>query len=201
VGFISGVTSLTNVAEFSGGADEESDDVFRARLLAAVAAGRGAGTAGDYEIWALEVAGVGFAKAIPLASGPGTVTVMILDAVGDPAGAPLITAVGDYIDLLSPIGADVTVATPSAVVVDVAVTVVVEPGLTLGIVSDGVEDALVAYFASLGPGDDVIITEVGAAVVTAQGVADYSGLQLNLAALNVTILDTEVAQIGTVTIS
>lgn len=201
VGFISGVTTITNAVETSGGADLESDDLLRARLIQAVSGALGAGTADDYEKWALEVPGVGFARTTPLHAGAGTVLVQILDTEGEPATAGLISDVEDYIATLSPIGADVTVDTPTSVVVDVDVTVSVEPGYTVGVVEGGIVTAVTAYFDTLGPGDDVILTEVGAAIVTVPGVADYSGLQLDAVASNKVIAATEIAQLGTVTVT
>lgn len=201
VGFVSGVTSLSNAVETAGGADEETDDLFRERIIEVVAGATGAGTADDYEQWALEVPGVGSAVATPLASGPGTVTVTILDADGDPASAGLISAVDAYIDTLSPIGASVTVNTPAAVTVNVSVNVTPAVGLTEALVEDGIEAAVAAYFDTLRPGDDVIFVEVGAAVVTAPGVADYASLQLNGTGANVAISAAQVASLGTVTVT
>lgn len=201
VGFIQGVASLSNVAVTAGGADLESDDLFRARFLEAVAGATGAGTVDDYEQWAMEVPGIGFAVATPLASGPGTVTVTILDSAGAPASAGLISDVEDYLAFLSPIGADVTVNTPTVVNVTVSVNVTPEPGLTEALVEDAIEDMLTAYFDTLGPGDDVIFTEAGAAIVTAQGVADYASLLLNGAGTNVAISATQVANLTTVTVT
>jgi uncharacterized phage protein gp47/JayE len=201
VGFVSGIASLSNTAATSGGADEESDDLLRERFLEVVAGAEGAGTVDDYERWALEVPGVGFARTTPLHAGAGTVLVQILDTDQNPAAAGLISDVDEYIATLSPIGADVTVATPSLNVVDVEVDVTVEAGFTVGVVEGPIEDAIAAYFETLGPGDDVILTEVGAVIVTVPGVSDYTGLELDTVAANKAIGATEIASLGTVTVT
>lgn len=201
VGAIGGVSAVSNAAETAGGADLESDELLRLRLIDAVAGAIGAGTADDYERWALEVPGVGFARATPLHAGAGTVLVQILDTDQNPASAGLISDVEDYIATLSPIGADVTVDTPTLVPVDVEADVTVEAGYTVGLVTGNIESALAAYFETLGPGDDVILTEVGAAIVTVEGVSDYTGLELNTVAANTSISATQLAQLDVVTIT
>lgn len=201
VGLISGVSSVTNAAATTGGADIESDEALRDRTLEAVAANDGAGTPDDYNRWALEVSGVGAASTTPIWNGAGTVRVMILDTNLDPAGAPLISDVADYIETLRPIGATVTVDTPTAVAVPISVTLSMEPGYTVVGQTTAVEAALQTYFDTLGPGDDVILTEVGAAIVTSQGVADYSSLLLDGVAANKVISATQIAQLGAVTLS
>lgn len=200
-GLITGVSGVTNAAATTGGADLESDDDLRQRVIDAVTAFNGAGTADDYRIWALEVEGVGSASVEPLWNGAGTVRVLVMDADGNPAGAPLITEVEAYIDERKPIGADVTVIAPTVEAVDVVATLVMEAGFTVVGVTDAVEERLAAYFDGLVPGDDVIRNEVGAVIVTTPGVADYTTLTLDAAATNKAITATQIAQLGTVTLS
>ncbi len=198
---VAGISAVTNAAELTGGTDEETDEVLRARLLAAIAAREGAGTADDYESWALEVSGVGAATTEALWAGAGTVRVMILDTDLAPAGGALITAVDDYIETLRPIGADVTIATPSLDTHAISATLTMETGFTVVGVTTAVEEAIQAYYDSLGTGDDVIYNEVGAAIVTVPGVADYASLLVDGGAVNVSIGATEKAAMGVVTLS
>lgn len=198
---VGGVTSINNAAATTGGTDEEDDDTLRARLLAAIAAREGAGTADDYESWALEVAGVGAATTEPLWSGAGTVRVMILDSDLQPASAGLQTEVDDYIETLRPIGASVTVSTPTLDTHAISATLTMEAGFTVGAVQTAVEEAIQAYYDTLGTGGDVIYNEVGAAIVSTIGVADYSSLLVDGGAVNVVISATQKAAMGTVTLS
>jgi len=198
---IAGITAVTNAAAMAGGTNEETDEELRNRLLAAIAARRGAGTQDDYVTWALEVEGVGAATCEPLWSGAGTVRVMILDTDLQPASAGLQTAVSDYIETLRPIGADVTVSTPTLDTHAISATLTMEAGFTVGGVQTAVETAIQAYYDGLDTGDDVIYLEVGAAIITTLGVADYSALLVDGAAVNVTITATEKAAMGTVTLS
>lgn len=201
VTIIAGITSITNAAATTGGTDEETDEELRTRLLDAIAAREGAGTKDDYETWALEVEGVGYATCEPLWSGAGTVRVMILDPDGQPASAGLQTTVGDYIETLRPIGASVTVSTPTLVTQTVSATLTMETGFTVAGQTSAVEASLQAYYDSLGVGDDVIYNEVLAAIVTTQGVADVASLLVAGGSTNVAISGTQKADLGTVTLS
>ncbi len=198
---VAGVTSVDNAAVMSGGTDDETDTELRARLLAAIAAKEGAGTADDYETWALEVTGVGAADTEPLWSGAGTVRVMILDTDFQPASAGLQTTVGDYIETLRPIGADVTVSTPTLDTHAISATLTMEAGFTVAGVQTAVEDSIQAYYDTLGTGGDVIYNEVIAAIVTTQGVADVASVLVDGAAINVVISATQKADMGAVTLS
>ena len=116
------------------GADVETDDNFRARVLTAFAQPPQGGALADYESWALAAAGVTRAWVQPLANGAGTVTVYIMmDAAesafgGFPQGADGVAtaetraaaATGDQLTVanaiypLRPVTALVTVAAPAA---------------------------------------------------------------------------------------
>lgn len=198
---VAGITAVTNADATEGGTDEETDEELRARLLAAIAAREGAGTADDYETWALEVTGVGYATCEPLWSGAGTVRVMILDTDGQPAGGTLITDVEDYIETKRPIGADVTIATPTLDTHAISATLTMEAGFTVAAVQSAVEANIQAYYDTLGTGDDVIFYEVVAAIITTNGVADASSVLVDGGAANVAISATEKAAMGTVTLS
>lgn len=195
------ITAIDNAAETTGGTDEETDEELRDRLLAAIAAREGAGTQDDYVTWATEVEGVGKATCEPLWSGAGTVRVMILDNDLQPASAPLQTTVDDYIQTLRPIGADVTISTPTLDTHAISATLVMEAGFTVIGVTTAVETAIQEYYDGLDTGDDVIYLEVGAAIITTLGVADYSALLVDGAAINVVISATQKADMGVVTLS
>ena len=74
---LSGVSSSATVTAngLAGGVDVESDDSYRARMLARIQAPPHGGSKSDYEQWALEVAGVTRPWVYPLELGLGSVTV------------------------------------------------------------------------------------------------------------------------------
>ena len=188
---ISGVTSVDNPEAFSGGTDEEDDDSYRERVLAAYDEPL-SGAKKDYERWAKEVPGVGAVYVIPLWDGPGTVKVLIMDSNGQPANQELIEAVQNHIAPdgnlgggLAPIGADVTVDAPEVFEVNIALTIVLKDGYTL---EDVMEDLTANIKQFLGtfeintgdrPLDRITVTRLGHVVLSTEGIADYSGLTVN----------------------
>jgi uncharacterized phage protein gp47/JayE len=104
---ISGVDSSTIVVTLTGGADQESDDELRARVLKRIRQPPMGGAAYDYEAWALAVPGVTRAWATE-EMGIGTVTVrfMMDDLRADNNGFPYdedIQAVEDYLAIKRPV--------------------------------------------------------------------------------------------------
>ena len=82
---ISGVTDVTNDAAFSNGAEIEDDESLRQRVLEKIQTPQAAGSAGDYERWALEEAAIGAATVTPQFNGNNNaVLVTLLDRDNNP---------------------------------------------------------------------------------------------------------------------
>ena len=104
---IAGITSTGTVVEITGGADREADgdkgtnDDYRGRILARIAAPPHGGAAADYVQWALEVPGVTRAWVFPKELGAGTVSLRFMmddtysDGIPQPADVATVQA---YID-------------------------------------------------------------------------------------------------------
>lgn len=83
---VSGVTATgTAAAAITGGADVETDDALRGRMLLAFANPPQGGSASDYQQWALAVPGVTRAWVTPSGMGPGTVAVLFMMDVSQAA--------------------------------------------------------------------------------------------------------------------
>lgn len=114
----------------TGGADLESDDALRARLLLKLQQPPQGGAATDYEQWALEaLPGVTRAWAYPLNRGPGTIDVtFVMDGRADiiPLTAD-VDAVQDYIGEIGgavgikPVTDDCLVFAPTGTAVDITI--------------------------------------------------------------------------------
>ena len=81
---VSGIEKVTNPEPFGGGADRESDDDYRARLIEFAQKDPGAGNIDDYISWAKEVEGISNVSVLPEwqeiygpLEGPGTVKVIV----------------------------------------------------------------------------------------------------------------------------
>lgn len=98
-----GVTSTATVnIAFTGGADPETDDQYRARLLNRVQQPPQGGNTNDFQTWALSQLGIGYAACIPgnQRRGLGTVDVVCMGMNGDVPGQDQVPydATGNQID-------------------------------------------------------------------------------------------------------
>jgi uncharacterized phage protein gp47/JayE len=109
---VPGVDATATVVSLNGGADVESDDLLRARVLERIQLPPMGGDADDYVAWALAVPGVTRAWCSPREMGMGTVTIRFmcdaLRATNIPStnGFPLsqdVAAVAAYLDMVRPV--------------------------------------------------------------------------------------------------
>ena len=118
---IENIYSVTNEDAITGGSNVETDTELRARCTAYYSNSSTSGNAADYEAWAKEVDGVGFAKCIPVWNGGGTVKVIIAD-VDNRATNDLIDTVYNHISELDPVCAQLTVDTVAETDVIIKIT-------------------------------------------------------------------------------
>lgn len=163
-------TSVTVSAPgLSAGADTESDDSLRARIIARIQKPPHGGAAHDYETWALEVSGVTRAWVYPEQLGVGTVEVMFVMDNKDGTIIPDATeveAVQAYIDSQRPATADALVAAPTPVAVDFEVHI--KPA-TL-IIQNAIKAELEDFFKREAvPGGTLYLSRIDEAISTAAG--------------------------------
>ena len=172
---IEGISSECKTAEgISGGADEETDESLRARLLSRVREPPHAGTAADYKAWALEIEGVTRAWVYPLEGGPGTVAIrFVCDNSSDILpSAEMIKKVQAYIDSVRPVTANATVSAPTIQAIPFTIS-----GLDPN--NDTVKAAVKASLETLfrqegGPGAVIYLSHIRAAISAAVGEADHT---------------------------
>lgn len=116
---IPGITSVTNDEPTHDGYDEESDEELLKRYYVIVRRPATSGNCNHYYNWAMSVEGVGDCKVVPLWNGAGTVKVIIIDSNHDVASSDLIKKVQAHIEENHPIGATVTVESPSPLQIDI----------------------------------------------------------------------------------
>jgi uncharacterized phage protein gp47/JayE len=211
---LEGIAGITNAQPTRSGAEIEPDEALRNRVLLAYGGAQGSGTISDYQAWALAYPGVGYVGVEPIWNGPGTVRVTVTDALNRPVATQTVEGLQELLDPvagegrgLAPVGATVTVATPTVEVVDVAASVTTLPGYTLDgtggtiAVRADLEDAIRSYMDRLPPGDDVVYKHVLARFFEVAGVVDVPTLTLDGGTTNVAIGATQVAQTGTVNLT
>jgi uncharacterized phage protein gp47/JayE len=184
------VMSVNNPAPMTGGAEQESDDDFRVRILGEYVGTSGGGNIVDYRRWA-SAQGIPRVAVIPVWNGAGTVLVVAMGADGTPLTSGTITALQQYLDPVpglghgqAPIGATVTVVTSTVLAVTITAGVDGETGYTLDgagntiAVRQAIMAALASYLQSLQPGDSIIYTHVQACFFVT-GVHQVTTLRVN----------------------
>lgn len=171
---VAGVNSdaIVTAAALTGGADIESDNSLRARLIARIQQPPQGGATFDYVTWALQVAGVTRAWVYAQELGAGTVTVRFVrdnDATLIPDAAEVL-AVQTYIDIKRPVTANVTVVAPVAT--PLAFSIAVTPNTA------AVQTAVQAELADLIlreaiPGGTILISHIREAISIAAGETNY----------------------------
>jgi uncharacterized phage protein gp47/JayE len=153
------------------GADEETDDALRGRLLLRVRTPPRGGAASDYVSWALSVAGVTRAWCYPLENGPGTVVVRFMrDGDTQPIPGPSAVAqVQELIDRLRPVTASVLVAAPVAAPLNFSIAVSPDTVAVRGAVQTALADLLLR---EAEPGAPLWLSRIREAVSGAVGEAD-----------------------------
>lgn len=206
---ISGVQSLNNNEEMTGGIDEEDDDTYRERILLTNQTRSFTGNKADYIRWAKEITGVGEVLVVPEWDGPGTVKVLIASSTGSVPSQATIDEVQNHIAPderdgggLAPIGALVTVTSINSNVIDVSFTVTLEDDFSIDAVIQAIKMQLSVYFSEeIEQGGLVRYTKIGAIIMTTPGIVDYDNLQLNGGIDNIQLEPDEVAVVGEVTTS
>lgn len=197
-GNITGITSVTNTAEFDGGVDRESDDSLRKRYFERVQRPITSGNPNHFRKWALEVVGVRDVRVYPVWNGPLTVKVVILADDGVPSQT-LIDATKVHIETERPIGADVTVIGAIDFGIDVAATLYLTSGADLGAVQEAITAEINEYFRELAFSDPVVrISAIQRILLDNASIRDYAGLMLNGGTGNIEIVGDAIPVLRTV---
>jgi uncharacterized phage protein gp47/JayE len=161
----------------SGGADVETDESLRARIIARIQQPPMGGAAHDYVTWAKEVPGVTRAWVYPLEMGDGTVTVRFVRDK-DPNPIPdsnEVAAVQAYIDAARPITAHVYVLAPIAAPVAFVIRLVPNTPVVRLAVEAGLRDLLLREAEPEGGFNEgrLLLSHVREAISLAAGETDH----------------------------
>lgn len=207
---VQGIASCDNPEPIGGGYAEESDSEYYARYLLRLRTPATSGNVYHYQQWALEVSGVGHVKVFPRVQGVNTVDVVIADNAGQPADTALVKAVQEYIDPESegagrgqaPIGAQCFVSAASAKSIAIACKVSKLDTADEESVTAAVKAAVAGFLAgTVFAQDYVSYAQVAAAILSADGVADFEGLTVGGGTSNIAVGERECPVLGEVTIT
>lgn len=173
---IAGVNSSATVdtAGIGDGADAETTDAWRLRVLARMQKPPRAGTSPDYVEWALAVPGVTRAWSYPQELGAGTVTVRCMtdDAADGPfPDASTITALQAQLDAVAPVGCTPSAYAPIAAPLNPEIHIVPDTTVLRASVTAALADLLLREAI---PGGTIPLTHFADAIGDVVGITDYT---------------------------
>lgn len=203
------IASAKIIANIELGTDIEDDEHLRARYLQKVREPATSGNIYHYRLWAMEVENIGAAKIFPLWNGNGTVKVMIVNADMKSADTLLINKVKNHIEDVRPIGATVTVVTPSSN--DITITAKIRTSLNANMeltkldfkskIEKYIKDITKEYFADIKANSYFVsLAQVGKHLLESKGVIDYAELKLNGVTANIELSAEQIANITSITL-
>lgn len=197
---VNGLIDVYNLDPFTNGYNAESDDDLRQRYFDKLQRPGKAGNVYHYMEWASEVIGVGGVRVIPRWDGPLTVKVVIIDANKKPADEELIQKVTNHIEEERPFGANVTVVSADAVMIDIQVNIIKHVGHEEDDIEQSITENINAYLASVAFDRHYIsYARIGSVILNSNGVMDYRDLLVNGDTANIPIDKVEIGQLGTLT--
>lgn len=192
---VPGAQTQAIAGEISGGADVESSESLRARLIARVQTPPDGGSQNDYVTWALEVPGVTRAWCAPLEMGAGTVTLRFVrdnDASLIP-DAGEVAVVQNYVNALRPATAELYVVAPVADPLNFTITLTPSTVAVKAAIEAELRDLLLREAA---PGATLLISHIREAISLAAGETDHV---LTLPAANVVSATGHMPTFGAIT--
>lgn len=199
-----GLYRVSNQKAFGGGAERESDDAFRARLLEKLQKPIASGNPNHYEYWAKQVPGVGKARCFPTWAGAGTVKVVILSDTGEIPDDEVLEKTKAHIEENRPVGADVTVAKAQSLPVTVAAEVRIVSGYTIESVEYAIRQRMSEFFSTIafdGKTTALSFLRVGDLIFHAEGVEDILSYTVNMGTSAIPIAEEQFCIVGAVTVN
>lgn len=202
---VSNIRTIDNPEQMSGGTEEEDDDSFRNRIVEydQTQGSSYVGNDADYKRWAMEVPGVGSAIIIPAEDTTGLVTIVLIDANGQPANDQLCQEVYKHImhpedrELrLAPINAFLEVTPPHTIAIKVSAIVELNGKTTMDQARAEFVALLQAYLVEAAEEREVKYSHVSSCLADVSGINDYRGVYLNDGAANIPIGIADMATIG-----
>ena len=196
---VDGLKSVINEEASYDGFDEENDKDLLQRLLFKVRQPATSGNVYHYMQWAQSVNGVGQVKVLPLWNGAGTVKVLLVDVNNESANTSLLDRVKGVIEKEAPIGATVTVATPTIMRVNISFRVT-KGNANHEAVKRILNDEFKKQTFSM---NYISYANIGKALLANEetGIIDYSDLRVNGGTTNITITDDQLPRVNEVTIN
>lgn len=196
---ITGLESIVATTEVEGGIDRETDEELRTRFYETQRNNATSGNVAHYEQWAKEVDGVYNAKVTPLWNGAGTVKVAIAGRNNKPVSEEIIEKCKAYIEEVRPIGATVTVVTPTELKINIAANITLNSAYSKVEAEAEVLARLEEYLLTVT--DKVLYSNIFAMLVNCDSIVDCTEVKINNQTSNINISAEQVATTGTITLN
>lgn len=196
---ITGLESIVATTEVEGGIDRETDEELRTRFYETQRNNATSGNVAHYEQWAKEVDGVYNAKVTPLWNGPGTVKVAIAGRNNKPVSEEIIEKCKAYLEEVRPIGATVTVVTPTELKINIAANITLNSAYSKVEAEAEVLARLEEYLLTVT--DKVLYSNIFAMLVNCDSIVDCTEVKINNQTSNINISAEQVATTGTITLN
>ena len=208
----SGIISCTNEEEIKNGYDEEDDYSLLERYLFKVRTVITSGNVNHYKLWATEVDGVGKCKVFETTNEKGEhqeghVLVIITDSNQRKAEQELLDACYNHIEDERPVNAKVHVISAKEVVINVSVniyydnTVYTAEDMEKNIKTNITNFLKTKAFSDSDKLNRISPNRIGTIIGNVEGVEDYDSMKLNDDWDAITIANTEIPVLGTLTIT
>lgn len=196
---IIGIEYVTNMTEFVGGSNQETDDELRYRAKQALA-GLGKGTNTALRSALLDINGVVDAIVMDMNRGVGTADIVVITNEIPPQTA-LKNEIDDMISITKAAGVNIGVIYPTIKTQNIVVTITSISGVTLSQESiDSAGNAIINYCSGLSVGDTLIISQLERAIGNAINDIDTDIVTVT-PSTNVVPTSTEVIRHGNITIN
>ena len=192
-----GISGCGNEAAFSGGADMESDESLRKRVIESYKMLPDGANAAFYEKTVQDIDGVAAAAVFPKRRGTGTVDIIFSAEDGVPSSA-MVAQVQDELDEKREMCVDIEVSAPETVEVNVDVEVLPDDRTDFSELAERIEECIRSYFGGKLLGQDVLRAKLGNLIYSVGGVENYS---LISPPADVSAQSDELPVLGTVTVS
>lgn len=167
-----GINSVINEEAFTGGADAETDEELRSRIIDSYKNISNGTNCAFYKDQVLKYDGIYSASVIPKERGVGTVDIY----VGAKGGVPsdeLISQIQSDLNKLREINVDVKVHKASTIPLAAGVKISIKDGYVYSEVKEECINNIKEYFNSLKVGEKFLIAGIGNAVYKVDGVENY----------------------------
>ena len=169
--FSSGI-NITNSSAAYGGSDDESDESLRKRIIDSCRNISNGLNPTFYKKLAESADGIYSAKVSEIPNN-NTVNVYIA-AKGDGVDNSVVAEVQQLMDANRIPGMSINVYSAVSSTVDISINFQIKSGYIVSTVIDNIENAVNEFFSELKVGQDLILTQLGAKIISVEGVANYS---------------------------